>query len=400
MIDLLYIVQVNVFLALSGLGVYIATKSQSYHNTNRALIMATILLAFLAPTFDFVIHTKQVFSGILSPFEIKGNSNDPGTATQVSLIDFLTIFYLVGVAISLLIFIRNFIGIVKITGLNKLFKSNVIVSESVKTSSSFFRTVFLQPSVQKEDRNLIEQHEFVHTQELHSLDILLTQFAKALCWFNPVIYLLENQLKATHEFRADEVVAERTDSTHYSYLLISQSVGVDSNVLMHPFSQKNLLKQRINMLNNKPRLIMKYLFIVPALAAALFIVSCTRDNPAHSSAAVNANQALKVQNQNEITPDVKPIFAKGEQSLVDFMSAEIKYPKACEAENIEGTVVVNFIVDKQGIAGNFKVLKSPDERLSMAALDVMAKMPEWTPAQLEGKPVNMELTLPIKYALN
>ena len=400
MIDLLYIVQINAFLALLGMGVYLATKSQSYHNTNRALIMATIFLAFLAPAFDFVTHTGQVFSGILSPFEIKGNSNSPTTATQVSLMDILAIFYLIGVGISLLIFIKNFIGIIKITGLNQLFKSNVIASESVKSSSSFFRTVFLQPTVHKDDRNLIEQHEYVHTQELHSLDILLMQFAKALCWFNPVIYLLENQLKATHEFRADEVVAEKTDSTHYSYLLISQSVGVDSNVLMHPFSHKNLLKQRINMLNNKPRLIMKYLLIIPALVAGLFFVSCTKENPATTVSTENRGTLKKITGNQEMTADVKPIFANGEQSLVEFMSSEIKYPKECEAEGIEGTVLVSFTVDKQGRSTDFKVVKSPDERLSMAALDVMAKMPEWKPAQKDGKPVSMELNLPIKYALN
>jgi len=398
MIDLLYILEINIFLAIAGIGVYLATQSQSYHNANRALIMGTLILAFIAPALEFETTTSQIFTGVLATLEI--NAAETVEASSMSTADFLSIFYLAGVAMSLLIFTRKLLGVAKLTGLRNLFKSQVIASEGLPGAASFFRTVFLQKSLAEEDRSLIEQHEIVHTRELHSLDILLFQLVKALCWFNPAIYLLEHQLKATHEFRADEVVAGKTDKSHYSYLLISQAVGVDSNVLMQPFSQKNLLKQRINMLNNKPRQIMKYFLIIPTLVAALFIVSCTKENPATTGSTEHRDDIGKSSANQDATPDVKPIFAKGEQSLVEFMSSEIKYPKECEAEGIEGTVMVNFTIDEQGNSGNFKVLKSPDERLSMAALDVMAKMPEWTPAQLDGKPVKMELTLPIKYALN
>jgi len=398
MIDILYIFQVNIFMAFVGLGVYLAAQSQSYHNTNRALIIGTIILAFFAPAFEFGSATTQIFSGVLSTLQI--NPNGSRATSPISTADFLIILYLLGVVLNLLIFARNLLEIAKHTTLNNLFKSQVIDSQAITHSASFFRTVFLQKTMAEEDRTLIEQHEIVHIRELHSLDILFIQLVKAFCWFNPVCYLLEHQLKATHEFRADEVVAGKTDNTHYSYLLISQAVGVDSNVLMHPFSQKNILKQRINMLNNKPRQIMKYLLIIPALVAGLFIVSCTKENPATTGSTENHGTLEKVTGNKEMTPDVKPVFARGEQTLVDFMVSEIKYPKECEAEGIEGTVMVSFKIDKQGRSGDFKVVQSPDERLSMAALDVMAKMPEWKPAQKDGKPVSMELTLPIKYALN
>ena len=399
MIDILYIIQVNLLLAVLGLGVYLATNAQSYHNTNRALIMGAVFFAFTAPFFNLMPSTDQIFGGVLSPSEINASAQHTVSGAESSLFDYLIWAYLTGVAISLLLFARNLMEVLKLTGLSSLFKSKVLASESVKTASSFFRTVWLQPSLNTADRKIIEQHERVHTRELHSLDILIIQLTRALCWFNPVIYLLENHMKATHEFRADEVVAGKTDSSQYSYLLISQAVGVDSNVLMHPFSQKKLLKQRINMLNKKPKQIMKYLVLIPSLVAALFIVSCTKENPANSAAVKHVDGKSKANMPNEVTPDVKPVFAKGEQSLVEFLSSEIKYPEGCKAEEIEGTVVVNFVVDKEGKTEDFKILKSPDDRLSMAALDVMAKMPEWTPAQLDGKPVSMELRLPIKYAL-
>ena len=400
MIDILYIVQLNIFIALMGIGVYLATQSQSFHNANRALIMGTILLAFLTPAFDFATNSGQVLSGILSALEIKTESKSVVQNTGLEFVEFLTIIYLTGLAISLLCFIRKLIGIVQLTGRANLYKSKIISSDTIESTYSFFRTIFLQNSLDEGDKDLIKQHELVHTRELHSLDIILIQIVKSFCWFNPIIYLLEKRLRETHEFRADEVVAGKTNGAHYSYLLISQAVGVDSNVLMHSFSQKNLLKQRINMLNKKPRQIMKYFLIIPALVGALLVVSCTKDNPTNSATVKNADNLSKDKSENKIKPDVKPIFAKGEQSLIDFMSSEIKYPEDCKSEDIEGTVIVNFTVDKLGKAGDFKVVRSPDERLSMAALDVMAKMPEWTPAQLEGKPVSMELTLPIKYALN
>lgn len=399
MIDLLYILQINIFLAVLGLGVLLATKAQRFHNLNRALILAALILAFFAPALNLVTTSDPILSGVLSTLEIQGKVAENAASSAWTLADYLLIVYLSGLILSLGVFTLNLRNIIRLTGFKAIFKSQIISSESIKTTASFFRTIFLQTNLHDGDKELIEQHEIVHTRELHSIDIILIHFARAICWFNPVIYLLENRLKAVHEFRADEVVASTTDSTEYSYLLISQAVGVNSNVLVHPFSRKNLLKQRINMLNNKPKQIMRYLLIIPALAAALFIVSCTKENPATTGSTEHRDAAVKTTGDQEMTPDVKPIFAKGEQSLIDFMSSEIKYPKECEADQIEGTVLVSFTVDKEGHSGDFKVLKSPDDRLSMAALDVMAKMPEWTPAQLDGKPVKMELTLPIKYAL-
>ncbi len=98
-------------------------------------------------------------------------------------------------------------------------------------------------------------------------------------------------------------------------------------------------------------------------------------------------------------PDVLPQFPGGMNALMTYLSQNIKYPEACRKANIEGRVMVSFIVTRSGDISACKIVKSPDERLSEEALRVIQAMPSWIPGKVNGESVSTKMTLPVSFKL-
>lgn len=90
----------------------------------------------------------------------------------------------------------------------------------------------------------------------------------------------------------------------------------------------------------------------------------------------------------------------GIEALGKFLSENIRYPRAAREQGKEGTVFVEFIVNKDGSLSDFKVMKSVDASLDREALRVVALMPNWTPARQQGEVVRQRFVLPISFRLN
>ncbi len=97
--------------------------------------------------------------------------------------------------------------------------------------------------------------------------------------------------------------------------------------------------------------------------------------------------------------EVMPEFIGGIDSLQHFMEENLEYPKWEEKKKIEGVVIVQFIVDKNGKVKNPSIIKSATKNLDREVLRVVDSMPDWTPGKQDGKNVNFQFTLPIKFEL-
>ena len=97
-------------------------------------------------------------------------------------------------------------------------------------------------------------------------------------------------------------------------------------------------------------------------------------------------------------PAKRAEFPGGMGALVQFLQAETRYPKEAMDQNIQGTVLVEFIIDKEGNVTNVNVLKSAHPLLDAEAVRVCRAMPQWTPAQDgEGKYVKSTYQLPFTF---
>ena len=95
-----------------------------------------------------------------------------------------------------------------------------------------------------------------------------------------------------------------------------------------------------------------------------------------------------------------PEFPGGSMAMMQYLSGNIKYPEEARDNNIQGRVIIQFIVEKDGSISNAKVVKSVHELLDSEALRCVSAMPAWTPGSHQGKPVRVRYTIPVNFTLN
>ena len=94
-----------------------------------------------------------------------------------------------------------------------------------------------------------------------------------------------------------------------------------------------------------------------------------------------------------------PQFPGGEQEAMKFLANHVKYPLSAQKAKVEGRVIVQFVVGKDGSILNPKVVRSVNPELDAEALRVVGIMPKWTPGKQRGKAVPVTYTLPISFYL-
>ena len=95
-----------------------------------------------------------------------------------------------------------------------------------------------------------------------------------------------------------------------------------------------------------------------------------------------------------------PEYPGGIEAFMKFLSENVRYPEAASKAGIQGRVLVNFIVEKDGSISNIHVIQNVNEYLDAEAVRVVGAMPKWTPGMHEGKAVRVKYTVPISFRLN
>jgi len=95
-----------------------------------------------------------------------------------------------------------------------------------------------------------------------------------------------------------------------------------------------------------------------------------------------------------------PMFPGGPVALKQFIVDNLKYPEEAEEDSVQGRVIVSFVVEDDGSITEVKVAKSVDPRLDKEAVEVVSKMPKWTPGQSNGKNVRVNYQIPINFKLH
>lgn len=95
----------------------------------------------------------------------------------------------------------------------------------------------------------------------------------------------------------------------------------------------------------------------------------------------------------------KPQFPGGEAALMKYIQTHIKYPPTAAKNNIQGKVVVQFVVEKDGSVGEVKVVRSVDKDLDNEAVRLVKTLPKFIPGRQNGQAVPVLFTLPITFKL-
>lgn len=98
--------------------------------------------------------------------------------------------------------------------------------------------------------------------------------------------------------------------------------------------------------------------------------------------------------------EAQPEFPGGINALFDFIKQNLNYPAICRENNIQGRVIVSFVVDKDGSIMDIEIEKGVHPLLDAEAIRLISIMPKWKPGEQRGKPVRCKFNVPLTFRLN
>lgn len=88
-----------------------------------------------------------------------------------------------------------------------------------------------------------------------------------------------------------------------------------------------------------------------------------------------------------------------QKKMLEFIYKNLKYPTEARKNGVEGTVVITYVVEKDGTINDAKILRDIGDGCGEEALRIVNSMPKWNPGIQKGKPVNVQFNIPIRFKL-
>jgi TonB family protein len=442
-----YLLLVNIYLTLF-FGFYaLLLRRETFFQLNRVYLVGAAVLSFFIPLIQArwvqdLFITQQVQSTI---YQTSGAdiivAFEPIKDNPVTVGEIMTLLYAAGAALLAIRLIWQ------------LFQVKQLMSKPSKEAYSFFKTI--KAGEETHGQDVIIRHEEVHAEQWHSADVLIIEAVMIINWFNPVVYLYRFAIKHVHEFIADRQALEAgTSKADYALLLLSQTFDAPAHQLVNPFYNHSLLKQRIMMLqkDKSQRIkLAKYGLSAPLFILMLILSSATINNskavtaidthaervfeksavsviPDELPQVITKNMELEVVPQDitdesqpglqmldlkrapytkaDTVPDAvytavqrSPTFPGGDKGFGTYLSKSIKYPAEARDKNVQGRVIATFVVEKDGSLTGVKIVRGIGSGADEEALRVLKISPKWIPGMQNGKPVRVQYSVPISFAL-
>ena len=424
---MLYLLQVNVGLILFYALYKLVCTRDTFFRSRRFILIVSLVLPFILPFIDvrewlesrdrMIMLTHFDYSAVLPEIVVGSEAVETGNRVFV-LSEWIGYLYLAGVVVLLVRLAVQAFSLYRLIVRMPEKEINGVRIKCLNDPSgpfSFFGWIFMNPAAVKEDEiSEILTHEMAHVKQHHSVDVLLAEMVSICCWMNPFAWLLKREVRLNLEFLADRKVMEAGFATKsYQYHLLglayNHKYGLSNNF---NFSH---LKQRIIMMNKKKSNAaghIKYaLFVLPAFALLVAgNISCSQDASQTEDAkeevvapvSPEAKEAPADSTAKEevfMVAEQMPEYPGGMKEMLKFLQENVKYPENAMKNNVQGRVIVQFVVEKDGTPTEFKVLRSVDPDLDAEALRVMKAMPKWKPGMQKGQVVRVKFTVPVSFKL-
>ncbi len=510
-----YDLKVALLIAVFYMFYRLLAARETFHRLNRMVLLASLALSLLLPLCVVTVHRTVEVASMPQPTASVGMGEvgeiveDEGPNSMGTI---LAVVYLLGVAFCLartsinIWSVRRLIARCREVAVPSYIHGDIggmrlFVADDAKVKPfSWMRTVVLSRKDYENDladgargQSIVLAHECGHVACRHSVDMLFVDMVVALQWFNPVVWLLRQDLRTVHEFEADaRVLSQGFNAYQYLSLLVQKAAGDAGYSVANGISMSSIVSKRVIMMTKKQS--SKYawarlLYVVPIVALSLAATAKTvvdykvvgtpetlKTTPSDEVVVnetaplveVDSEKPLLVEDEmNPIVEDKKtpliiidgqistkkldeidakaieaisvlpaetamklwgkkgengavtitmkkgdddekafqhvekmPVFPGGDMAMMEFLSKNIKYPVEAQKKELQGRVVVSFVVEKDGSLSDVKVAKSVDPQLDEEALRVVKSMPNWTPGMQNGKTVRVKYYVPISYRLN
>ena len=259
----------------------------------------------------------------------------------------------------------------------------------------------------EEELNQIIIHEHTHVKERHSLDIMLIEVLLLFSWCNPFVWFFKREMAMNLEYLADKgVLREGVDSRDYQYHLLRLTYHETAVQIVNNFNVSQL-KQRIMMMNktkSSSLKLAKYLLMLPmffVLIAANSVYARENEQTIQVPPPPPPPPPVKLAETDEVFVVVEemPEYPGGVDAMMRFLGETIRYPFEAMTNGIQGRVICNFVIEKDGSVSDVQIVRGIDPHLDDEAIRVIEAMPKWKPGMQKEEIVRTRFTLPIVFRL-
>lgn len=375
----------------------IGLKHLTFFNLNRWYILLSVLGAYLLP---LPLLFQEATSTIYLPL-IDLNQPVVEPESIVMVLDsvegfghqygiWLSKLYWVGVAVGLILLCYRLIRVLSDRS-----------DDNDYRSYNFFNRIRLGREVSQEDA--IRQHEILHMRSGHSYDLVFLELIQLFNWFNPIFYLLKRELKLQQEYWVDEHFSNQ--KVEYAEKLLAYAMRVPISQFTHEFSNQSILKERVAMLfkeKSQPSGKKYYLLSIPiGLIVLVFSLNLSAYSFAGNiSSGIYPQTTLQEKVHDYDQVEVKPRYPGGFDAFRREIGQTVEYPEEALKAGARGTVEISFVVHQDGKIGEVEVIKDVGHGLGAAVLVAVSKRKDWTAGEIQGNPVNVRYSLPVRFDLS
>ena len=283
-----YLVEANLGLCLMLLTYIVFLRSETDFAVKRVFLLLSIAASLLFPIvqiegtqYAYLPSLMNVLPTTWLPeVVITAEGLPKPVPTNFNLWHILNIVYPVGVVVMLGLFLARLYMIARMLHSLKAYRlGNKFIFESSEnvSSFSFFRCIYIGQAdvLSMNEKAMIIHHEKIHSDRLHSFDILLINVVGVFFWFNPVVSIYKKIFIQLHEFEADARSVKTRDVDNYCSLLAKVALLSADITLANHFSNSLTIK-RIEMMRTIKAKIKrwKYIALSTILPGFFFVVAC------------------------------------------------------------------------------------------------------------------------------
>ena len=281
-----YILKTAMFLIVYYLFYKLLMSRETFHRFNRVALVSLLVLSFVLPLCESLVKGTGTGEGLvdLEGMLMMATGVEDAEAAQIPtshiLLGALMLIYLLGVVAFTLRSLISYISLTKQLQKGERQTLNdgsiLCLHEEQIAPFSWMHYIVASRKDIEESGVAILCHELGHIHNHHTFDLILTEVALILQWFNPAIWLMRRELQTIHEYEADEAVLDYgIDAKSYQLLLIKKAAGSRLQSITNSLHQSSIKKRITMMLKRKsnPWARAKYLLAVPVAALSVAVLS-------------------------------------------------------------------------------------------------------------------------------
>ena len=401
----IYEAKVSLLLAVFYICYRVLLSHETFHRLNRIVLTGSVIVSFLLPFCVLTVHrTVMVPAGTavydmpsettIPPVLPQDPQNLPAFAAETAanapqgggwLLTLLAFIYFAGVAFCLVRIIVELIQVTRIIRSGEILPqpdglSLVIVDRDLAPFSWMRWTVLSREDYESGNRH-IREHERAHICLGHARDLLVMNVLSAMQWFNPVMRMLKEDLRAIYEYEADDAVLRGgANIREYQYSLIRKAVSASGYSITNSFNH-SILKNRITMMSKAKSSLargLRALYLLPLICLGIGLQARTVYVPTDKDSNNSQNPLIILRQawgeEKEITKAEYDALSQSRINSIQMLRDDAAFQKYGD-KAAHGVIVVN--------------LKAPMEMEEIVVVSYRDKEEELIPFRLLPDPDHM-----------